>query len=133
MTFARCHGDPANEHARTQALLEARQIAVLFPSVRVRAPEALARAESVARELGDADEPTDDAIEHVERVRSLAALARAELPFDGFPRTSAAIEKAAELVSADLGYARAVASLCLEAYVHELAPRVTPLRGTDVR
>lgn len=243
MTFARCHGNPENEHARAQSLLEARQIAVLFPSVRLGAREALARAESVARELGDADEPTDEAVEavaaavdagearrlveswtraypdrwaslvhaaadvtaaerelvrgasmvallerlptprdllvelelvelppgaalafvlppqlvwsldearaaaaalpsafgdvaaalgridHAERVRSLARLVRAELPFDGFPHTSAAIEEAAELVEADLGYARAVAALCLEAYVHEFGASYTTSRN----
>jgi hypothetical protein len=243
MTFARCHGNPENDHARAQALLEARQIAVLFPSVRLCAPDALACADSVARELGDAEEPTvgaveavvaavdpaearrlveswtrpypdrwaslvhaaadvtgaerelvrgasmvailermptprerlvelelvelppgvalafvlppqlvwsleeahaaaaalpwafDDVaaalgrIEHVERVRALATLVCAELPFDGFPRTSAAIEEAADLVNADLGYARVVASLCLEAYVHELSASYTTSRN----
>jgi len=50
-SFGRCHGDPRNEFARTQALAEARQVALLFPSGRLRVPEALALAERLARAL----------------------------------------------------------------------------------
>ena len=58
--FVRCHGDPVNEFARVQALSEARQIALLFPSARLRNVDEL--AESLARELADADE-IDSALE----------------------------------------------------------------------
>lgn len=61
-SFERCHGDPRNEFARKQALLEARQIALLFPSVRPRAPEALALAAHLAEDLGEDEELDDDAL-----------------------------------------------------------------------
>ena len=52
-SFERCHGDPRNEFARVQALAEARQLALLFPSVRLTSAPVLAFAERVAAELGD--------------------------------------------------------------------------------
>lgn len=233
-SFDRCHGDPRNEFARTQALGEARQVALLFPSVRFRAQEALALAERLARELGDDEElraealadaaaaieerearrlvdewsaaypdrwaslchaaadveaaeaelvqgalaaviherlPTppelvvelelvelsplpslafllppqfvwayDEArtaavalpdqidevaaalgrIEHVERVRTLAGFVRRELPFRSFPRTTAALTEACAAVEKDIDSTRAVMTLCLIAYVHEI-------------
>jgi hypothetical protein len=36
LPFARCHGDPANDHARVTALREAEAIAALFPAVRAQ-------------------------------------------------------------------------------------------------
>ena len=54
-TFSRCHGDPRNEFARVQALAEARQIAVLFPSVRLRSKPAFAFAERVANDFPGAE------------------------------------------------------------------------------
>lgn len=61
--FARCHGDPANEFARTQALAEARQVALLFPSVRLRSPAALGLAERLAAGLGEDEEIDEEALE----------------------------------------------------------------------
>jgi hypothetical protein len=58
--FDRCHGDPANEYARTQALVEARQVAALFPAVRLRSAAVLDFARTAARGLGSADEVPDD-------------------------------------------------------------------------
>ena len=55
-SFERCHGDPGNEFARVQALAEARQLALLFPSVRLSSAPVLVFAERVAAELGDEDE-----------------------------------------------------------------------------
>jgi len=54
-SFTRCHGDPRNEFARVQALAEARQIAVLFPPVRLRSKAALAFAERVANDFPGAE------------------------------------------------------------------------------
>lgn len=61
--FARCHGDPANEFARVQALAEARQIALLFPSVRLRSPAALELAQRLAAGLGEEEEIDEEALE----------------------------------------------------------------------
>lgn len=60
--FDRCHGDPANEFARTQALLEARQLAVLFPSVRLRAGVVLDFAKRAAAELAGAEVFPEDVL-----------------------------------------------------------------------
>lgn len=61
-SFERCHGDPRHEFARRQALLEARQIALLFPSVRPRTVDALALADRLAGDLGEDEELDDDAL-----------------------------------------------------------------------
>jgi hypothetical protein len=58
--FDRCHGDPANDFARTQALLEARQLAALFPSVRLRSASVLEFARRSADELGSERDATDE-------------------------------------------------------------------------
>jgi SEC-C motif len=55
LPFSRCHGDPANDFARTQALHEAAGIAWMFPAVRVNAPEVDEFAERAAR-----DHPSGD-------------------------------------------------------------------------
>lgn len=229
--FNRCHGDPLNEFARTQARVEARQVAVLFPSVRPRASEALALVDRLARELGDGEELDESALaaaasaieeresrrlvdewaavypdrwsslahaaanvqaaelelvkgaleaavherlstplalvmelelaelspcpalallippqfvwsydearvaavtlpdriddvaaalgrfEHVERMRALGGRLSRELPFPGFPRTSALVAEACRAAEGDLEFARAVATLSLAAYV----------------
>lgn len=64
-SFERCHGDPANEFARVQALAEARQIALLFPSVRLSDPRSLVLADRIAAQLGEDEEPRDEALEEV--------------------------------------------------------------------
>lgn len=216
-----------------QALAEARQVALLFPSVRLRAPAALELAERLARELGDSEELDEDALEsaeidgdeqrrlvdawsavypdrwesichtaadvgvaerelvkgalaaaiherlptpgellvelelielapcptlalllppqfvwsydearaaavalpdridevaaalgkfeHVERVRALGRMIRRELPFRRFPRASAAVAEACTAAETEIEFARAVSTLSLIAYVHELA------------
>lgn len=233
--FGRCHGDPGNDFAREQALAEARQIALLFPSVRLTDPRSLVLADRIAAQLGEDEEPPDEALDqvvttarpderrrvvdawvseypdrwqslshtsgdvaraerelldgaaavaihermptprdrlvelelvelspgpafaflvppqfvwlydearaaaaadpeqmeevgsalgriaHVERVRGLADLLRRELPFAGFPRSSAAVAEAVAAVTDDLVFVRGVTTLCLIAYVHELA------------
>ena len=58
----RCHGDSRNEFARTQALAEARQAALLFPSVRLRAADALALAERIAEALSDREQIAEDVL-----------------------------------------------------------------------
>ena len=60
--FDRCHGDPSNEFARVQALLEARQLAYLFPSVRLGADSA-AVVGRLARGLRDDDVPSEEALD----------------------------------------------------------------------
>jgi hypothetical protein len=60
--FDRCHGDPANDFARAQALAEARQLAVLFPSVRLRDTRVLEFAARAAAELADVDVFPDEMI-----------------------------------------------------------------------
>jgi hypothetical protein len=62
-SFERCHGDPRNGFARVQALAEARQLALLFPSVRLSSAPVLAFAERVAAELGEADELPADVLD----------------------------------------------------------------------
>ena len=62
-------------------------------------------------------------VEHVERVRSLAGFLTAELPFRGFPRASGVLAEACEAAERDLEFVRAVYSLSLLAYVHELGGR----------
>lgn len=63
--FGRCHGDPRNDFAREQALAEARQIALLFPSVRLSDPRALELADRIAGRLGEDEEPRDEALDQV--------------------------------------------------------------------
>src|SRR5687768_18433110 len=58
-SFERCHGDSRNAFARVQALAEARQLALLFPCVRLRSASVLAFAERVAGELGDQEVSED--------------------------------------------------------------------------
>jgi hypothetical protein len=62
-TFERCHGDPRNEYARRQALAEARQVAWLFPAVRIRDRDALAEADRLADRLRNADDLPDELLE----------------------------------------------------------------------
>jgi hypothetical protein len=59
-------------------------------------------------------------IEHVERLRRLAALVQRELPFAGFPKTSTALSDACELVRTEVTFARGVLSLALTAYARQL-------------
>jgi hypothetical protein len=70
-TFDRCHGDPANEFARVQALAEARHVAALFPAVRPRSEEVLAFAATAAAELRGDDEPSEELLD--EGVQLVAA------------------------------------------------------------
>ena len=58
LPFSDCHGDPANDFARTQALQEAEGIAWMFPAVRVNAPGVDAFAATAAR-----DHPSGDVSE----------------------------------------------------------------------
>ena len=232
--FDRCHGDPRNGFARTQALAEARQVALLFPSVRPRAPDVLALAERLAEDLGDDEELDEDVladaaaaideeeahrlvgdwsaaypdrwsslchtaadveaverelvtgalaaavherlptplelvielelaelspcpalalllppqfvwsydearvaavalpgridevaaalgrVEHTERVRRLSGLVSRELPFHELPSASAVLANACAAVESEIEFARAVSTLSLLAYVHEL-------------
>lgn len=62
LPFSRCHGDPRNEFAREQALQEAEQIAMLFPSVRLQGQEIDAFAERAAAACPD-DDPAEDLLE----------------------------------------------------------------------
>lgn len=119
-SFKRCHGDPRNEFARRQALLEARQIALLFPSVRPRAPEALALAARLAGGLGEHEELEDDAlavaaaaIEERERRRLVDEWAAA------YPdRWSSLCHTSADVAAAELELVKGA----LAAAVHERLP-----------
>jgi SEC-C motif-containing protein len=66
--FARCHGDPRNPFARKQALLEARQLATLFPSVRLTSPRILDFASRAAAELADEDELSEELLDEGARL-----------------------------------------------------------------
>lgn len=69
--FDRCHGDPANDFARAQALLEARQLATLFPTVRLRSFGVLDFARRAANELGSEEEVPEELLaEGIELVDS---------------------------------------------------------------
>lgn len=63
--FERCHGDPANPFAREQALGEARDVAMLFPSVRIRSPHWLERAREIALGLGDRDDAPFEVVDEL--------------------------------------------------------------------
>lgn len=67
-TFSRCHGDPRNAFAREQALVEARQLAALFPSVRLSWPRVLAFAERFAAQLGEEEMPTEAVLDEGEQL-----------------------------------------------------------------
>lgn len=123
-TFARCHGDPANEFARRQALEEAREIAFLFPTVRPHSAAALADAEAIARRV-PADEPPDELLaEAVERLDA----GEARRVVDGW--TSVYPDRWASLVhaAADVGGAeRELVTGALAAAVHERQPTPTEM------
>lgn len=76
-SFRRCHGDPANAFARTQALLEARQLAGLFPAVRLRSERVLHFAQRAAGQLGTVNEVPDELL--AEGIELVAACERREL------------------------------------------------------
>jgi len=59
-------------------------------------------------------------VEHTERVRTLAGRLSRELPFRGCPRASAVVAYACRATESDVEFARAVSTLSLVAYVHEL-------------
>jgi hypothetical protein len=61
--FTRCHGDPANEFARVQALAEAREVALLFPDVRIDSQRVKSFAEPVAAELAESEQVPEAALE----------------------------------------------------------------------
>ena len=61
--FERCHGNPGNEFARVQALAEAREVALLFPDVRIESQLVRAFAERVAAELAASAQVPDAALE----------------------------------------------------------------------
>jgi hypothetical protein len=64
LPFARCHGDPGNDYAREAALHEARLVAALFPSVRVRDDAVVTFLDGIARGLGDDEEPNEELVAH---------------------------------------------------------------------
>lgn len=64
LPFSRCHGDPANEFARVQALHEAEGIAWMFPSVRVTGGEVDAFADRMAVEHATDDDVPESTLEH---------------------------------------------------------------------
>jgi hypothetical protein len=63
LPFSRCHGDPANEFARVQALREAEGIAWMFPSVRVTGTEVESFADRVALEQGSDEDVSETILE----------------------------------------------------------------------
>ena len=91
-----------------QALAQARQLALLFPSVRLTSAPVLAFVERVADELGEAD------------VRELASSVEQELPFDGFRVASGLLAEACRQAREDVPFVRGVLTLVLLAYVREL-------------
>jgi hypothetical protein len=64
LPFASCHGDPSNDYARESALREARAVATLFPSVRVRGEKVETFLEGVAERLRDDEEPNEGLVAH---------------------------------------------------------------------
>jgi hypothetical protein len=117
--FDRCHGDPSNEFARAQALLEARQLAYLFPSVRLAADSA-AVVDRLARGLGDGQEPSEEALDAAasrvpkrERRRLVGAWATAYPDRWASLRHTAGDAEAAE---------HEVVKGALDAAVHEVLP-----------
>lgn len=68
-------------------------------------------------------------IEHVERLRRLATFVERELPFEGLPRTTAAISDACRLARSDDEFARSVLTLALMDYARELNESYTTSRN----
>ena len=118
--FDRCHGDPANEFARDQALAEARQIALLFPSVRLSGRAALEQVALVTSRLAEDEDPDDIALQ---RIVDAAGVEEGQRVVDGWTsmyqdRWASLCHTAADVPAAERELLRGAAA----ASVHERLP-----------